>query len=296
MTANWTANTTINLGAVVKASSTLYSGVHFKCTNAGSTGATQPDWSATLGTTTTDNTVVWTAISSIYESANKLAPDPYIELFELRPIQNLHNTSTPIRWHNGANEAITGSVVFNGLTYNRIAIEASGFEETSTGTMPRPKLSISNSDLIISLLLNDINNFNYGNDLAGAEIRRIKTLKKHLDNGSDPDPSVTAPYQIWYIDRKESENSNIVVFELSTQLDQPNRQVPKRQLIGNCCQWQYKSSECSYTGTDYFDKNDNSVSAVSADVCGKRLSSCKKRFGEDNPLPFGSFPAAGRTQ
>ncbi len=31
----------------------------------------------------------------------------------------------------------------------------------------------------------------------------------------------------------------------------------------------------------------------SLDVCGKRLASCKLRFGASNPLPFGSFPAAG---
>jgi hypothetical protein len=29
------------------------------------------------------------------------------------------------------------------------------------------------------------------------------------------------------------------------------------------------------------------------DVCGKRISSCRKRFGEFNDLPFGSFPSAG---
>lgn len=29
------------------------------------------------------------------------------------------------------------------------------------------------------------------------------------------------------------------------------------------------------------------------DICGKRLASCKLRFGENNELPFGSFPAAG---
>lgn len=29
------------------------------------------------------------------------------------------------------------------------------------------------------------------------------------------------------------------------------------------------------------------------DVCGKRLTSCEKRFGFDQPLPFGSFPGVG---
>ena len=89
---------------------------------------------------------------------------------------------------------------------------------------------------------------------------------------------------------------NTVTFELSAELDDPNYFVPKRQLIGNCCQWGYKSPECSYTGNNYFDKNDNSVNSTSLDVCGKRLTSCKARFGANNPLPFGSFPTAGRTQ
>jgi phage-related protein len=29
------------------------------------------------------------------------------------------------------------------------------------------------------------------------------------------------------------------------------------------------------------------------DVCGKRLTSCKARFGENFELPFGSFPSLG---
>ena len=70
--------------------------------------------------------------------------------------------------------------------------------------------------------------------------------------------------------------------------------IPKRQLVANICQWAYRSSECSYSGSNYFDINDNSVSTLAADRCGKRLSSCKKRFGENGELPFGSFPSAGR--
>jgi lambda family phage minor tail protein L len=37
----------------------------------------------------------------------------------------------------------------------------------------------------------------------------------------------------------------------------------------------------------------NSDIAFSGDACGKRVSSCKLRFGADAPLPFGSFPAVG---
>ena len=39
--------------------------------------------------------------------------------------------------------------------------------------------------------------------------------------------------------------------------------------------------------------DDNTVTTLAQDVCAKRLSSCKKRFGENGELPFGSFPGAG---
>ena len=58
----------------------------------------------------------------------------------------------------------------------------------------------------------------------------------------------------------------------------------------------HRSSECSYTGTDYYDVNGNTVSTLAQDVCGKRVASCKLRFGENAELPFGSFPGAGLTK
>ena len=102
-------------------------------------------------------------------------------------------------------------------------------------------------------------------------------------------------WRFWYIDRKSSENRIAVEFELASKLDLPGVKIPKRQLIGNICQWAYRSGECGYTGSSYWDVNDNSESSLANDRCGKRLSSCKLRFGNDNPLPFGSFPSAGRT-
>ena len=78
--------------------------------------------------------------------------------------------------------------------------------------------------------------------------------------------------------------------------DSPNKRVPQRQLIGNICQWEYRSSECSYTGSNYWKADDSVASTLAQDVCGKRLSSCKLRFGANGNLPYGSFPTAGRTQ
>ena len=292
----WGANANISLGNIVQAGTKQYSGFHFKCTTAGTTGSSEPEWPTKLGGTVVDNTVVWTAISSTFSSTNTLEPSAYIELFELHPVQALHNTSTPIRWHNGCNENRTGNITFGGLTYSRIPIEATGFERKANGASPRPTLTVANIDQTLTLLLNDVNFFNSGNDLGGAQVRRILTMKKFLDGESDADSSAFLPYEIWIVDRKASENMNTVTFELSTELDRPNAQVPKRELIGNCCQCAYRSYECSYTVSNYFDKNNNSVSSLADDVCGKRLTSCKARFGENAQLPFGAFPTAGRSQ
>ena len=51
------------------------------------------------------------------------------------------------------------------------------------------------------------------------------------------------------------------------------------------------SGNASITG--WFDSSDNPVTVLASDVCGKRLDSCRLRFGENNDLPFGSFPGIG---
>lgn len=50
------------LGSIVKPST--YNGRHFKCTTAGTSGGSEPSWNTALGATTSDNTVVWTAIEA----------------------------------------------------------------------------------------------------------------------------------------------------------------------------------------------------------------------------------------
>jgi uncharacterized phage protein (TIGR02218 family) len=50
-------------GSVVKP--TTENGCHFKCTTAGTSGATEPTWNTVIGGTTNDGTVVWTAIKAL---------------------------------------------------------------------------------------------------------------------------------------------------------------------------------------------------------------------------------------
>uniref|UniRef100_UPI0025B95B05 phage minor tail protein L n=1 Tax=Limnobacter sp. TaxID=2003368 RepID=UPI0025B95B05 len=129
-----------------------------------------------------------------------------------------------------------------------------------------------------------------------ATVKRIRTLKRYLDGESTADPNARFPTEIWRINRKATETRDVVVFELASEFDLLGQKLPKRQIIANTCQWIYRSSECSYTGSNFFDVNGNSVPSLSQDVCGKRLASCKLRFGENGTLPFGSFPGAGLTR
>lgn len=52
-----------NTGSVVRPS--VFNDRHFKCTAAGTSGGSEPSWNTTLGGTTNDNGVVWTAIEAL---------------------------------------------------------------------------------------------------------------------------------------------------------------------------------------------------------------------------------------
>ena len=292
----WSQNTAYSLGDIRRPSLVPVDGLFFKVTTAGTSGATEPVWVKNIGETTTDNSVIWTAISSVYEDVSTLAPNTIIELFEVQLDNDLHGSTDTYRWHNGCNANVSGNITFASQAYTRQPIEANGFQFSTSGTLPRPTLTISNLGGVMTTLLLLVNQTTTGNDLCGAQLRRIRTLKKFLDGESAADPNARFPTEIWYIDRKASENRNVVAFELASEFDLPNTAIPKRQLVGNICQWKYRSSECSYTGSNYFKADDTVASSLAQDKCGKRVSSCKLRFGANAELPFGSFPTAGRTQ
>jgi lambda family phage minor tail protein L len=291
--AAWQASTSYAVGAIVRATTTQVSGLVFRCTVAGTSASTQPAWPTDIGSTIVDGGVTWAAISSVYEELAVLGPNAIIELFELQLDTTLHGASTTYYWHNGVNAAVTGNIVFAGNTYVRLPVEATGFDYTSSGSLPRPTLRISNlfSDMTTLLLL--VNATTPGNDLGGATVRRIRTLKKFLDGEAAADPNARFPTEIWYVDRKSNENRDLVEFELASKFDLAGVMLPQRQIIANVCQWKYRGAECGYTGSSYWNVNDQPVGTLAADVCGKRVESCKLRFGATAELPFGSYPGAG---
>jgi lambda family phage minor tail protein L len=289
----WTAATSYAVGAIVRATTVQEFGLVFKCTTAGTSGASAPAWPTLIDGTTVDGTVTWTGISAVYEDLSVLEPNAIIELFQLHLDATLHGSSEIYYFHNGVNAAVTGNVVWNGQSYVRLPLEATGFDYSSSGSLPRPKLAVSNIGSSITAILLSVNLVTTGNDLGGAKVVRIRTLKKYLDGEAGADPHAKFPDEIWYVDRKSNENRAVVEFELASKFDLVGVMLPRRQIIANVCQWVYRGGECGYTGSNYFNTQDQVVGTLAQDACGKRISSCKLRFGATAELPFGSFPGAG---
>lgn len=128
---------------------------------------------------------------------------------------------------------------------------------------------------------------------VGATATSYQSVGATWSQNPTADPSAEFPADIFFIDRKSVETSEIVEFELAPAMDITGVMLPRRQIIQNICPWRYRGSECGYTGTTYFDVTDVPVGSAGLDVCGKRLTSCKLRFGQFAELPFGGFPVAG---
>ena len=128
-------------------------------------------------------------------------------------------------------------------------------------------------------------------DLVGATVQRIRTLTTYLDGAEAADPNAYWGPDEWIVEQKSGENKLAVSFQLTIPFDLEGRSLPGRRLLREQCQWRYRSNiGCHYSGSAYFNANDQSVASLSSDVCGKRLTSCQLRFGNTSRLPFGGFP------
>ena len=190
----------------------------------------------------------------------------------------------------------SGPIFWQGRQYDPWPIECDGFARSSTQPAS-PTLRVSNIDGTITALCLLFD------DLVGSKLIRRQTLVKYLDTanfgGVNPtaDPDEHFPDEIWYIERKAMETNEVVEFELASAADLNGEQFPGRQIIANACGWilrgGYRGPYCGYAGPPVADINDQPTSDPSKDVCGGRLGSCKLRFGENEELPYGGFPAAG---
>jgi uncharacterized phage protein (TIGR02218 family) len=67
-------------GSVVKPAA--YNGRHFKCTTAGTSGGSEPAWNTTIGATTADGSVVWTALQALTVEGAITAVDDRVTFYD----------------------------------------------------------------------------------------------------------------------------------------------------------------------------------------------------------------------
>lgn len=186
------------------------------------------------------------------------------------------------------------NIIWQGQTFEPMALEVSGLEMRSDGKASAPTLSMANH---IGGIQNAVSAYCLQfSDFAGAKLKVITTLAKYLDaenfSGGNATASSEAKEQLWYIEQKTSENASAVTFELSNPIDFEGLRIPVRQ-ISNYCNWaavaDYRGEECQYMGVEMFTDKDIPTDNPALDRCGGHLSSCRVR---KNELRFGGFPAS----
>lgn len=226
---------------------------------------------------------------TIISDVQSLAPGDIVTLYEL-DMSSLGGTK--FLFHN-ERVANGGSVWWQGREYIPFPIQVEGFESSQGKELPRPVVSVANVSGVISSLILE------WDDLLGTKFIRRRTFSKYLDaanfDGGNPnaDPNQYFPDEVWEISRKANENNIQVSFELSAAFDLENEVIPARPCSANCCPWTYKESECGYSGGPVADYNDYPTADPAKDVCGKRPTSCRLRFGEFATLPYGGFVGVG---
>lgn len=226
--------------------------------------------------------------SAARTEAQALAPDAMVHLYEL----DTSRYGGPVyTWTPGP--IGNAAVVFGGVTYTPVPLQLEGMAMDGQGPVPRPKVTIPNVSGFASQLMAS------SGDLLGCKVTRRRTFRKFLDDQPGADSTASFGPDIWYIDRVAARGPDMVSFELAAAMDIVGKMIPGRQVIRDSCTHVYRTyrsgsfvtGTCPYAGSSYW-KADGTVTAQPAeDVCGKRLSDCRKRF-PSGALPTRAFPGA----
>jgi len=194
-------------------------------------------------------------------------------------------------------ETFDRAIVWGGQPYTALPMDAQGFEINTSGTLPQPTITFSNLYGAANLLLDSYKG------LVGADLTRILTLERFLDDGSTPDVNAYITRDVFTVAQKSTHNAVAVTFKLAARMDQEGTQLPKRQILRDVCgriyriwdvdHFDYSKADCPYAGSALFDRNDAPTAISSADACSHTLTGCQRRFGAA-PLPAYFFPGVGR--
>ena len=145
--------------------------------------------------------------------------------------------ATVFLFHSGNNMKDSGDIVWQSNTYSRMPCQATGFKYSGKGLLPRPTLTFSNLLGTITTIILRVNLTTPFIDLQRAKVTRRRTLSRFLDATNfpssvnpygTPDPTAELPREVYFIDKKATENRNIVEFEMVTSFDLAGVGAPKK--------------------------------------------------------------------
>ncbi len=229
-----------------------------------------------------DETRAKSSIKSLNSELSNLTPSALVTMFEIdlnKLIEtkgiNLQDQAKDVnfigdvndgilRFHNNIN-IFNSYIIWRGKTYYPAPIAAEGFESTTKGVLPQPTLTIASQSETgadqLALLKHEIKKFG---DIIGSKVVRRRTFAKYLDRinffatrgdtrnlatlpqGYEPDPYAELPIDVYFIERKQTENKNVLTYQLSSALDMEGTKIPKRVIVSDKCVWQYRGIGCWY--------------------------------------------------
>ncbi|ACL61032.1 phage minor tail protein L [Methylobacterium nodulans] len=237
--------------------------------------------------------------TALIRAGQSLTPGDLVALFiiDLSPIR----VNQQFAFTSQADKA-RGPLKFRGITYTPLDVKAEGFELTGQGTMPQPKISVSNATRLMSsatLLYQD---------LIGAKLIRTRTYAQFLDDGATPDPEAAYTQDIYRFEQKVEHSKHQIVWNLAADMDQEGRELPARLVIRDICLWRYRrwdedaqafvydGVQCLYNGDQSYDRFGNPTTPDQDEPSRHVTTCCKVRFGADAQLPFGGFPGVARVR
>jgi lambda family phage minor tail protein L len=196
-------------------------------------------------------------------------------------------------------------ITWGGQDYAPLPMDAQGFELTTRGAIPQPTVTISNVYGAGNLLVDSYKG------LVGADIVRILTLRRFLDDGDTPDPNAYITRDKFVVAQKTSHTALAIAFKLASRMDVEGTQLPRRQILRDVCShtyrvwvgddpdnvlvghFDYSQASCPYAGLDNYDVL-NRPTVKPNDQCSRTLVGCQLRFPGGQPLPARFFPGVGK--
>jgi lambda family phage minor tail protein L len=156
------------------------------------------------------------------------------------------NNATAVQWKNKAGDAL--------VAYAPLPVVAEGFESKSDGTLPRPKISVSNVEATLGVMAGPLFSLVYDyHDLLGAKLTRYKTLGKYLGNINNINAHF--PKDVYVFHQKTAQNALMIEWELAPDFDAQGVMLPRRLVLRDQCQLRYRrwdavNSVFIYDGTE----------------------------------------------